>query len=349
MYHTSQDRPDREVREISVFHAFHYGTVEHMEQVEQGFGFIGRVKRPFLFMQINLSREVDEALNSGMPVVALESTVIAHGLPYPQNIETAMKCEASVREGGVVPATIAVFSGEFCVGLSTEQIERLATEKNIRKISRRDLAVAVGKKLDCATTVATTAFIAHRAGIKVFATGGIGGVHRGFEADISADLPELAQTPITVVCSGAKIVLDLPRTREWLETNGIAVLGWHCDEMPAFYSRSSGLEIDERVETGTEAAAIIRARDELGLKSSVLVTVPVPSEFEIDRMELELILADALSLANEQKISGKAITPFLLSQMSERSGGRTLTANVALLENNARVAAEISVAEARTK
>lgn len=295
-------------------------------------------------MKINLSPEVDEALKSGKPVLALESTVIAHGLPYPQNIETALKCEAAVRDGGAVPATIAVFGGEFCVGLNAEQIERLATEKNIRKISRRDLAVAVGKKLDCATTVATTAFIAHRAGIKIFSTGGIGGVHRGFEADVSADLPELAQTPITVVCSGAKIVLDLPRSREWLETNGITVLGWQCDEMPAFYSHSSGLEVDERVENGSEAAAIIRARDELSLKSSVLVTVPVPSEFEIGRDELELLLADALSLADKQKISGKAITPFLLSQMSERSGGRTLAANIALLENNARVAAEIASA-----
>lgn len=295
-------------------------------------------------MKINLSPEVDEALKSGKPVLALESTVIAHGLPYPQNIETALKCEAAVRDGGAVPATIAVFGGEFCVGLNAEQIERLATEKNIRKISRRDLAVAVGKKLDCATTVATTAFIAHRAGIKIFSTGGIGGVHRGFEADVSADLPELAQTPITVVCSGAKIVLDLPRSREWLETNGITVLGWQCDEMPAFYSHSSGLEVDERVENGSEAAAIIRARDELGLKSSVLVTVPVPSEFEIGRDELELLLADALSRADKQKISGKAITPFLLSQMSERSGGRTLAANIALLENNARVAAEIASA-----
>lgn len=295
-------------------------------------------------MKFNFSPEVASALAGNSSVVALESTVIAHGLPYPQNIETALKCEAAVRDGGAVPATIAVFGGEFCVGLNAEQIERLATEKNIRKISRRDLAVAVGKKLDCATTVATTAFIAHRAGIKIFSTGGIGGVHRGFEADVSADLPELAQTPITVVCSGAKIVLDLPRSREWLETNGITVLGWQCDEMPAFYSHSSGLEVDERVENGSEAAAIIRARDELSLKSSVLVTVPVPSEFEIGRDELELLLADALSLADKQKISGKAITPFLLSQMSERSGGRTLAANIALLENNARVAAEIASA-----
>lgn len=295
-------------------------------------------------MKLSISGEFGEAIRSGSPVVALESTVIAHGLPYPQNIETAMKCEAAVRAGGAVPATIAFFGGEFCVGLNQDQIEQLATRKDIRKISRRDLPIAVANKLDCATTVATTTFIAHMAGIKVFATGGIGGVHRGFDADISADLPELAQTPITVVCSGAKIVLDLMRTREWLETNGITVLGWQCDELPAFYSRVSGLELDQRVDSADEVAAIAAARDELGLKNSILVTVPVPAEFEIDRAELESILADALKLANEKGISGKEITPFLLSQMSERSGGRTLAANIALLENNARVAAEIAKA-----
>ncbi|MBK7394119.1 MAG: pseudouridine-5'-phosphate glycosidase [Chloracidobacterium sp.] len=293
-------------------------------------------------MKLSILEEVSRAIEQRQPVVALESTVIAHGLPYPQNIETAMKCEAAVRDGGAVPATIAVFSGEFCVGLNRDQIEQLAIRKDIRKISRRDLPIAVANKLDCATTVATTAFIAHMAGIKVFATGGIGGVHRGFDADISADLPELAQTPITVVCSGAKIVLDLDRTREWLETNGITVLGWQCDELPAFYSRVSGLEIDQRVDRADEVAAIAAARDQLGLKNSILVTVPVPAEFEIDRAALESILADALKLADEKGVGGKEITPFLLSQMSERSGGRTLAANIALLENNARVAAEIA-------
>lgn len=295
-------------------------------------------------MKINLSHEVADALAKRGPIVALESTVIAHGLPYPENLETALKCEAAVRDCGAVPATIAVLGGEFCVGLDTRQIERLATEKGIRKISRRDLPIAVANGLDCATTVATTAFIAHMAGIKVFATGGIGGIHRGFDADISADLPELAQTPITVVCSGAKIVLDLPRTREWLETHGVTVLGWKCSEMPAFYSRSSGLDVDERVDDAAAAAMIIRARDGLGLKSSVLLTVPVPSEFEIDRAGLESILIDALAQADDEKISGKEITPFLLSQMSAKSGGRTLAANIALLENNAAVAAEVAVA-----
>ncbi len=293
---------------------------------------------------LKISEEVADALENKMPVIALESTVIAHGLPFPKNLETARKLESIVRENGAIPATIAVFDGEFCVGLSDEQIERLATDKNIRKISRRDLPVAVAKKLNCATTVATTAFIAHAAGIEVFATGGIGGVHRGFSSDVSADLPELARTPITVVCSGAKIVLDLPATREWLETNGITVLGWQCDELPAFYSRTSGLEIDEKVETAEEAAEIIRARDDLKLKSSILLTVPVPEEFEIESRELERILSDALELAEKQKISGKEITPFLLEQMSEKSAGKTLRANIALLENNARVAARIAAA-----
>lgn len=293
-------------------------------------------------MKLKVSEEVASAMSNVRPVVALESTVIAHGLPYPQNVETALKLEAIVRENGAVPATIAVFDGEFYVGLDSGQLERLATDKNISKISRRDLSVAVARKLNCATTVATTAFIAHRAGIKVFATGGIGGVHRGRAGDVSADLPELAQTPMIVVCSGAKIVLDLSATREWLETNGVTILGWQCDEMPAFYSRLSGLEVDERVETAQEVVEIARARDGLGLKNSILVTVPVPIKFEITRDELDSILADSLALARSENISGKAITPFLLAQMSERSEGRTLAANITLLENNARVAAEIA-------
>ncbi len=295
-------------------------------------------------MKINLVSEVSDALQDSCPVIALESTVIAHGLPYPQNIETALEMESIIRENGAVPATIAVFDGEFCVGLEQEQIEKLANGKNIRKISRRDLPIAAAKKLTCATTVATTAFIAHRAGIAVFATGGIGGVHRGFSGDVSADLPELAQTPITVVCSGAKIILDLKRTREWLETHGITVLGWQCCEMPAFYSRSSGLAVDEMVATAEDAAAVIRARDELGLKNSILVAVPVPAEFEIDSAELESIITEALNLADRDGVSGREITPFLLAQMSQRSDGKTLEANIALLRNNARVASGIAKA-----
>jgi len=299
-----------------------------------------------IFMIFN--EEVAAALKNKKPVVALESTVIAHGLPFPKNLETALDSENIIRENGATPATIAVFNGEFCVGLSEKQIERLATDTNIRKISRRDLPIAVGKKLDCATTVATTSFIAHKAGIKVFATGGIGGVHRGYSQDISADLPELARTPIIVVCSGAKIVLDLPATREWLETFGVCVLGYQCDELPAFYSRTSGLPIDERVETAEEIARIARARDELNLQSAILLTVPVPEDFEIETEELEKILRDALEIAEEQNVKGKEITPFLLAQMSERSAGKTLAANIALLKNNAKVAASVAVGMTKT-
>jgi pseudouridine-5'-phosphate glycosidase len=294
-------------------------------------------------MNLKFSEEIADAISNKKSIVALESTVIAHGLPFPQNIETAKSLEKKVRDGGAIPATIAVFDGEFCVGLNETQIEHLATEKNIRKISRRDLPIAAARKLNCATTVATTAFIAHAAGIKVFATGGIGGVHRGFDWDISADLPELAQTPMTIVCSGAKIVLDLPATREWLETHGVSVLGWQCDELPAFYSSKSGLLVDERVETAEEAAEIVRARDDLKLQNAILLTVPVPQEFEIESEILEEILAESLKLADERNISGKEITPFLLAQMSERSMGRTLRANIALLKNNARIAAKVAV------
>ncbi len=298
-------------------------------------------------MNLNISAEVSEAMERGAAIVALESTVIAHGLPYPHNRETALACEAAVREKGAVPATIAVFGGEFCVGLDREKIEQLASRKDIRKISRRDLPIAIANKLDCATTVATTTYIAHMAGIRVFATGGIGGVHRGFEADISADLPELAQTPITVVCSGAKIVLDLERTREWLETHGVTVLGWKCDELPAFYSRTSGLPIDERVDSAAVVATIAEARDNLGLQNSILVTAPIPSANEIDRDELEAVLADALEYAAQNNIRGKDVTPFLLAEMSARTEGRTLAANISLLKNNASIAAEIAVAIAR--
>lgn len=295
-------------------------------------------------MKLNLSDEVSGATHFDKPIVALESTVISHGLPHPRNLETARRLEAIVRQGGAVPATIAVFQGDVTVGLNNEQIEHLANSANIRKISRRDLPIAVANKLDCATTVATTSFIAHKAGIKVFATGGIGGVHRGYANDISADLPELAQTPMIVVCSGAKIVLDLPATREWLETWGITVLGWQCDEMPAFYSRESGLAIDERVDSAADVARIAEARGDLGLRAAILVTVPVPAEFELPADELETVLADSMAAAAQKGIRGKEITPFLLAEMSERTHGRTLEANIALLENNARVAAAIASA-----
>jgi pseudouridine-5'-phosphate glycosidase len=295
-------------------------------------------------MKIKTSDEIAGAIHFDKPIVALESTVIAHGLPYPANVETAVKMEDAVRKQGCVPATIAIFDGEVCVGITQDQIERLATEDSVRKVSRRDMPIALAKQLTCATTVATTSFIAHAAGIKIFATGGIGGVHRGHANDISADLPELANTPIIVVCSGAKSVLDLEATREWLETHGITLLGWQCDEMPAFYSRSSGLSVDERVESAREVADIAASRNELKMSNAVVLTVPVPQEFEIQTGEIEELLSLSMAAAMEQKITGKAVTPFLLSQLSERSGGRTQAANIALLENNAIVAAHVAKA-----
>lgn len=293
-------------------------------------------------MKFRFSEEVSGALHFGSPIVALESTVIAHGLPYPQNIETAYKLERIVRDNGAVPATIGIFDGEICVGLNEDQIAKLVTEKNIRKISHRDIPIAVAQKLNCATTVSSTAFIAHRAGIKVFATGGIGGVHRGDATDVSADLPELANTPIIVVCSGAKIILDLPATREWLETHGVPVLGWECDTMPAFHAISSGLPVDARVATPKDVAKIAAARDELEMNNAVLVTVPVPFEKAIDGAEIEKLVFDAVNSAEKAGVKGKELTPFLLSELSARSEGKTLTANIALLENNARIAARIA-------
>jgi len=295
-------------------------------------------------MDIKFSSSVQKARADRAPIVALESTVISHGLPFPQNLETAFGVEEIVRSVGATPGTIAVLDGAVCCGVSRDELNRLATEDGIRKISRRDIAVATAKRLTAATTVATTTLVAHAAGIEVLATGGIGGVHRGYSADVSADLPELANTPITIVCSGPKIILDVAATREWLETYGITVLGWKCDEMPGFYSRTSGLAVDERVDSASEAAAIIRGRDKLGLCGAVLVTAPVPAEYEIELSEVESHIAEALREADQRNIKGKETTPFLLSSLVERSKGRTLAANIALLKNNAKVAAEIAVA-----
>ena len=291
---------------------------------------------------LNIAPEVDEAMRQQRPVVALESTVIAHGLPRPQNLQTAQRLQEVVRETGAIPATIAILDGKLTVGLSDDQINALANGNEIRKISTRDISLAVAQGWNGATTVASTTWIAHRAGIKVFATGGIGGVHRGSLPDISADLPELARTPIIVVCSGAKIVLDLPATREWLETHAVTVVGYQCDELPAFYSRKSGLPIDARVESPEDVARIYRAQRELGIESALLVVVPVPAQFEVPAEELQIVLRTALEDAEWKGVVGPALTPFLLSQMAERSGGATLRANIALLENNARVAAEIA-------
>jgi pseudouridine-5'-phosphate glycosidase len=293
-------------------------------------------------LNLNLSNEVEAALNESRPIVALESTVIAHGLPRPVNLETARRLESIVREAGATPATIAIIGGKFCVGLDEVQLEHLATSGDVKKISRRDLPIAAALGWDGATTVATTIWIAERAGIRVFATGGIGGIHRGTLPDVSADLPELAGTRLVVVCSGAKIVLDLPATREWLETYGITVAGYGCDELPAFYTRTSGLPVDVRVDTPEAAGAIARAQAELQKDGALLVCVPVPPDSEVSADILHKILEAALAEAERAQIGGRELTPFLLSRMSEQSGGATLRANIALLENNARVAAEIA-------
>jgi pseudouridine-5'-phosphate glycosidase len=291
---------------------------------------------------LNLALEVHSALAAKKPIVALESTVIAHGLPRPQNLETALRLEQIVKEAGVVPATIAILNGRLLAGLSDEQIRFVAENEEIKKVSIRDLPIAVAQKWNGATTVASTTWIAHRAGISVFATGGIGGVHRGSERDVSADLPALATTPLIVVCSGAKIVLDLAATREWLETYGITVVGYQCDEMPAFYSRRSGLPIDVRADSPDEVAEIFRAKQGLALERALLVTVPVPLEFEVPAENLERALEAALQEAESRKVAGRELTPFLLSRMAQASEGATLKANIALLENNARIASEIA-------
>jgi|SRR5687767_4391154 len=287
--------------------------------------------------------EIAPAVAAAGSVVALESTVIAHGLPRPTNVQTAQRLEEIVRSAGAIPATTGIVAGKLKVGLNAAEILKLATQDNIRKISTRDLPIAVAQRWDGATTVATTCWIAHRAGIKVFATGGIGGVHRGSLPDVSADLPELARTPIVVVCSGAKIVLDLPATREWLETHGVTVVGYQCDEFPAFYSRRSGLPIDTRANSASDVVALFRAQRALQIHSALLVTVPVPEEFEVPHQQLQTVLDDAIASAERNHIGGRELTPFLLSQMAERSEGSTLRANIALLENNARVAAEIAL------
>ena len=291
---------------------------------------------------LTISSVVESAVAANQPVVALESTVIAHGLPRPQNLKTALRMEEIVRAQESVPATIAVLNGKLCVGLEAAQRELIASESDVKKVSTRDLPIAVARRWNAATTVASTMWIARRAGIRVFATGGIGGVHRGSLPDVSADLPELARTPMIVVCSGAKIVLDLPATREWLETHSVTVIGYGCDELPAFYSRRSGLPVDVRCDSPEEVVEIFKAQRELGMESALLVTVPVPAEAEVDAVLLQRVLDDSLAEAERKQVAGRDLTPFLLARMAEQSAGATLRANIALLENNARVAAQIA-------
>ena len=286
--------------------------------------------------------EVRDALENRRPVVALESTLITHGLPYPVNQEVASGMEKAVRDAGAVPATIAVLKGQITVGITAEELAYLAQAKNVRMCSRRDFPIVLAQKGDGATTVAGTMIVAHLAGIRVFATGGIGGVHRGHPFDVSADLLELAQTPVAVVCAGAKAILDLPLTLEVLETHGVPVVGYQCSNFPAFYTRDSGLPLDVRCDSFKDIAAILRSRETLGFKTGTLVATPVPKEHELPAAVAEKAIAQALDEADERGVRGKEVTPFLLARVSELTHEESRTANVALLQNNARVAAQIA-------
>jgi len=308
--------------------------------------------RPTQFA-IDFDPEVADSLSVGKPVVALESTLITHGLPYPDNVEAALGMETAVKQAGATPATIAIIGGRVKIGLEAGQIEYLASQASrgdaqsgprIRKCSRRDLPIVIAQAEDGATTVAGTMFLAQLTGIRLFATGGIGGVHRGHPHDVSADLTELGRTPVTVVCSGAKAILDLPATREVLETYGIPIVGYGTDELPAFFSRASGLAVDMRVDEAGEVARIIRIHRALNLQSGILLTVPVPADAALDPQEVESVIAQATREADAEGITGPAATPWLLRRVSQLTGGKTLRSNVTLLCNNARVAAEVAVA-----
>ena len=292
---------------------------------------------------LDVNPEVAAAVAAGKPVVALESTIISHGMPYPQNVETALNVEKIIRENGAVPATIAIIGGRLKAGLTPEEIEYFGKKgQAIAKASRRDVAALVARGEDGATTVTTTMMIAHMAGIKIFATGGIGGVHRGAETtmDISADLEELANTPVMVVCAGAKSIVDLGLTLEYLETHGVPVIGYGTDELPAFYTRKSGFGVDYRMDTPTELAKTFHVQHELGLKGGMLVTNPIPEEYSMDPAVINGAIDQAIAEAKEQGIHGKATTPFLLAKVKELTGGDSLDSNIQLVYNNAALAAK---------
>ena len=291
---------------------------------------------------LDVKPEVAQAVAEGKPVVALESTIISHGMPYPQNVETALKVEEIIRQNGAVPATIAIIGGRLKAGLTPEEIEYFGKKgQAIAKASRRDLAVLCARGEDGATTVTTTMIIAHMAGINVFATGGIGGVHRGAETtmDISADLEELAHTPVMVVCAGAKSILDLGLTLEYLETHGVPVIGYGTDELPAFYTRKSGFGVDYRIDTPEELAAAFKAQNDMGLGGGMLVTNPIPEEYSMDPAVINQAIDKAIAECQAKGIHGKATTPFLLARVAEITGGDSLASNIQLVFNNAKVAA----------
>ena len=296
---------------------------------------------------IKLSPKVEAALKDGKPVIALESTIISHGMPYPQNVETALRCEAVARENGAEPATVAVIGGRLCAGLTEEEIDYLGREGHkVTKASRRDLPALVAEKKDGATTVAATMIIAAMAGIPVFATGGIGGVHRGAETtmDISADLEELAHTPVAVVCAGAKAILDLGLTLEYLETKGVPVLGYGTKELPAFYTRQSGFSVDYRVDSPEEIARFIQAQRAMAYPGGLLVTNPIPEQYAMPLEEINAAIDQAIAESKAQGVKGKETTPFLLARVSELTGGESLASNIQLVLNNVRLGAQVAVA-----
>ena len=295
---------------------------------------------------LDVKPEVAEALAAGKPVVALESTIISHGMPYPQNVETALNVERIVRENGAVPATIAIIGGRLKAGLTAEEIEYFGKKgRTIHKASRRDLAALCAKGEDGATTVTTTMMIAHMAGIRFFATGGIGGVHRGAETtmDISADLEELARTPVMVVCAGAKSILDLGLTLEYLETKGVPVLGYQTNELPAFYTRTSGFSVDYRVDSPAELAKMFKAQNDMALGGGMLVTNPIPEEYSMPKERIDAAIDQAIAESRQQGIKGKETTPFLLARVAEITGGDSLASNIQLVYNNARLTAKTAV------
>ncbi len=299
---------------------------------------------------LDINPEVAGALASGKPVVALESTIISHGMPYPQNVETALNVERIIRENGAVPATIAIIGGHLKAGLSPNEIEYFGKKgQAITKASRRDLAVLCARGEDGATTVTTTMIIAHMAGIKIFATGGIGGVHRGAETtmDISADLEELGQTPVMVVCAGAKSILDLGLTLEYLETKGVPVIGFGTKELPAFYTRQSGFQVDYRIDTVEELAAVFKAQNDLGMKGGILVTNPIPEEYAMPLETINAAIDQAIAECNKKGIHGKETTPFLLARVAELTGGNSLASNIRLVYNNAKIAAQTAAVYAK--
>ncbi len=297
-------------------------------------------------MDLIIKPEVKAALDAGLPVVALESTIISHGMPYPENVETALETERIIREEGAVPATIAILGGKIHVGLTEAELELLASRTDVFKVSRRDMPYVLSQGKYGATTVAATMIIAHMAGISVFVTGGIGGVHRGYihTLDVSADLQELSQTPVAVVCAGVKSILDIGFTLEYLETMGVEVVGYQTEEMPAFYTQSSGFSVDFRMDSPEEVAALLAAKKRLSFKGGTVIANPIPEEHQMPREEIEAAISQALAEADERKITGKKITPYLLDRVKELTEGESLEANRELVYNNARVGSRIAVA-----